>query len=69
MCASVHVVVSALILVSVFILCFASDVTSPFSLCPLSLPDKMFGKIFVIVLSVWGFFPPCSNVTVASSHD
>jgi len=37
---------------------FASDISSPFSLCPLGLPAKIFGKIFVIVFSVWVVFPP-----------
>lgn len=47
---------------------FTSDVTCPFSLCPLGLPDKMFGKIFVILLPVCVFFPLFFNVTVGSSH-
>lgn len=34
---------------------FASDVSSPFSLCPLGLPAKIFGKTFVVVLPVWWF--------------
>lgn len=48
---------------------FASDVSSPFSLCPLGLPAKIFGKIFAIVLPVWFFFFSFLNVTLGSSHD